>query len=66
MKEFKGKKWHIAHTHYMGKAGSLSWGGGKTKEFNEWEEFFKWYENAKRYGLIPDRRRMSMRAKERV
>ena len=37
MKEFKGKRWHIAHTHYMGKAGSLSWGGGKTKEFIEWE-----------------------------
>ena len=37
MNEFKGKRWHIAHTHYMGKAGSLSWGGGKTKEFIEWE-----------------------------
>ena len=37
MNEFKGKRWHIAHTHYMGEAGSLSWGGGKTKEFIEWE-----------------------------
>ena len=38
MKEFKGKKWNIQHTHYMGKAGQLSSGGGKTKEFIEWEK----------------------------
>ena len=38
MKEFKGKKWTIQHTHYMGRAGSLSYGGGKTKEFFEWEK----------------------------
>ena len=37
MEEFKGKMFHIAHTHYMGKAGSLSWGGGKTKEYLRWE-----------------------------
>ena len=38
MKDFKGKRWHIQHTHYMGKAGQLSSGGGKTKEFIEWEK----------------------------
>ena len=37
-KEFKGKMYNIQHTHYMGKAGQLSYGGGKTKEFLEWEK----------------------------
>ena len=38
MNIFKGKRYNIQHTHYMGKAGQLSSGGGKTKEFLEWEE----------------------------
>ena len=42
MNDFKGKRWHIQHTHYMGKAGQLSSGGGKTKEFIEWEKIKLW------------------------
>ena len=57
MKEFESKRWPIGLREFMDK--------GKTKGFTEWEEFFKWYENAKRYGLIPDRRSMSMRKEKR-
>ena len=38
MNMIKGKRYNIQHTHYMGKAGQLSSGGGKTKEFLKWEE----------------------------
>jgi hypothetical protein len=36
-KKFDGKRWHIQHTHFIGKSGQLS-SGGKTKEFLEWEK----------------------------
>ena len=37
-KEFEGKRWHIQHEHHVGNGMVISSGGGKTKEFLEWEE----------------------------
>ena len=37
-KEFKGKRWHIQHEHHVGNGMVIRSGGGKTKEFLEWEE----------------------------
>ena len=37
-KEFKGKRWHIQKEHHVGNGMVIRSGGGKTKEFLEWEE----------------------------
>ena len=56
MKEFESKRWPIGLREFMDK--------GKTKGFTEWEEFLKWYEKKKEYGLIRDRS-VSMRKEKR-
>jgi hypothetical protein len=38
MDEFKGKRWNIKNEHHVGNGMVITSGGGKTKEFIEWEE----------------------------
>jgi hypothetical protein len=38
MDEFKGKRWHIQNEHHVGNGMVITSGGGKTKEFIEWEK----------------------------
>ena len=59
MEEFKSKRWPIGLREFMDKG--KTW---KEFPFSRWEEFLKWYEKKKEYGLIRDRS-VSMRKEKR-